>query len=189
MWLQKLLVSLGLIIVPPPPKPILPVPTQRQLTIQFAEKAMARAKLSPTRLQLLTQMLVEISLKAFNRQDHREYWIALIGAESGYDGANKSSAGAVGLGQLLPAYRNDFGRACGLGDLADSDLRDDYVNASLSACWFRHLIDQTGSVPMALVSYNAGQHSHARKAAKLGAAMNAETANYATKIWISREGR
>jgi soluble lytic murein transglycosylase-like protein len=145
--------------------------------------------LSQGRKQVVIDLLVSTALRTFDKQEHREYWIALIGAESGFDGNAKSPVGAVGLGQLLPQYRETFGKQCGLDAVDANDVKDDAVNAALSACFFKSLIEQTGSVPMALVGYNSGMNSQALKSAKIGAAMNTETANHLSKIWISREGR
>jgi soluble lytic murein transglycosylase-like protein len=155
------------------------------------ERALTKAsnKLSPARKQVVSALLTDIALRTFDKQEHREYWIALIGAESGFDGSVHSKAGAVGLGQLMPQFKEAFTEACGLGSAEAVDLRDDYSNATLSACFFRHLIETTGSVPMALVAYNSGPNSHATKAAKSGGRMNVETANYATKIWLTKEGK
>jgi len=144
--------------------------------------------LSPGRKQGLSNLLTDIALRTFDKQAHREYWIALIGAESGYDGDAKSPAGAIGLGQLLPQYRADFAASCGMGETTSNDMRDDSTNATISACWFSFLIKATGSVPMALAAYNAGLSSAGIKALKRGAAASAETNGYVTRIWISKEG-
>lgn len=113
------------------------------------------------------------------------FWISLIGAESGFDTTAKSTAQAIGLGQLLPQYRNDFAKMCGYGDFKESDLLDAYTNLNLSACVFRNLIDKTESIALALVGYNAGPNSASMRAAKNGEAPTAaETQTYLSRIWV-----
>lgn len=113
------------------------------------------------------------------------FWISLIGAESKFDPAARSSVKAVGLGQILPAYLNDFSELCGYGDMKESDLLDGYTNLVLSSCIFRNLVQNTGSIPLALISYNAGPNSASMKAAKNGEAPTAsESQAYLSRIWI-----
>jgi soluble lytic murein transglycosylase-like protein len=128
-------------------------------------------------------MLADIATNVFTVQEHREYWIALLGAESRYSQDARSVTGAVGIGQLILTYRNDFAAACGLGEMNKSDLSDTYTNAYLSACYFRQQIEKTGSIPLALVAYNAGINSNDLKRTKQGKAPSHEPSGYSLRVW------
>ena len=111
----------------------------------------------------------------------------MLGVESGFDQSAKSPASAVGIAQLLPAYRNDFARLCGVGDVSEKDLLDAYTNSFLSACLFKQLIkDAEGNVALALTFYNAGKSSYGAKQAKKGEAPAAETQGYIAKIMLRK---
>lgn len=172
------------------PIPTLPAPAPSQSPqplLEYAAAAVERSapKLSPVRKKLIAQLVTAIAENSFQDRFHQEIWIALLGVESRFQGAAKSGAGAVGLGQLIPKYRQDFGKSCGLTEVDAVDLTDDYTNATLSACYFRDLIQQNGgNVPLALVSYNAGIYSPSLKNVKQGGSAVHETANYVTKIWV-----
>jgi hypothetical protein len=149
---------------------------------------LSKPNISPAKRQMLVKMLDHIAMDVFVEHRHREYWIALLGVESRYDGTAKSPVGALGLGQLLPQYRNDFGKTCGIIEVAEIDVRDDYTNAYLSACYFRYLIETLGnSVPLALTAYNAGPNSHSLKSVNNGGAPVKETSDYVTKIWVKKD--
>lgn len=145
------------------------------------------SKLSPTRREVLSHLLPYVADQVFQDPKHKEYWIALIGVESGYNSNAASNKGAVGLGQLLPQFVNDFSAICGMGSATAADARDDFTNAWISACWFRKLLqDYDGSVPMALIAYNAGANGKSIKAAKQGQApVNKETSDYVAKVWLT----
>lgn len=132
-------------------------------------------------------MIAGIANEVFKEREHKEYWIALLGVESGFDNRAKSHAGAVGIGQLMPAYRADFGKGCGITEVDKEDLQDTYTNAYLSACYFRTLIEETGSIPLASCAYNAGLNSTDLKRAMSGIAPGQEPSAYVTKIWIAKE--
>lgn len=142
---------------------------------------------SPGRKQMIINMITDVAMTTLRTEDERKYWLALLGVESRYNNTAKSPVGAVGLGQLLPQYANDFGKSCGIAEVQQNDVQDSYTNAHLSACYFRLLIDKNhGSIPLALVAYNAGPSSADLKKAKMGAAMSNEPANYATKVWLTK---
>src|SRR5690606_29235068 len=137
----------------------------------------------PTRRVMLANMLTGIAEQVFDNRNHQEFWLSLVGVESGYIGTAKSSKGAMGLGQLMPQYRADFGKSCGMTEVDVTDLNDDFTNAYLSACYFKELIKTHGTVPLACVAYNAGGNSISIKRLKAGAAPVEEAAGHATKIW------
>ncbi len=78
---------------------------------------------------------------------------ALVREESLFDADISSSAGAVGLSQLMPATARDV--AGRIGIRAD-DLTDPEVNLRLGAWYLRHLIGRTETYSQALFSYNGG---------------------------------
>ena len=148
----------------------------------------ANPKLPAARIELLIKLLDTVAADVFDSQDHRMYWIALIGVESAYDSSAKSPKNAVGLGQLLPQFRDDFGKTCGLTGFSKTDVLDDFTNAYLSACYFRDLLGRTGnSVPLALVAYNAGPSSLDLKRLSQGSSPSHEPAAYAAKVWAHKE--
>ena len=84
---------------------------------------------------------------------------AVIQVESKWDPDAVSHAGAVGLMQLEPStaqfIANQKNPPPGApGRLSDSDVSIDY-----GSWYLRYLINRTGSVPAALVAYNAGEHN------------------------------
>lgn len=177
------------LVAPSPAAEAAPV-TEDAVTLQLhTAKAieLAAPRQSAGRNKLIETMLVYIAKEVFSTQEHQEFWISLIGVESRYESTAKSHAGAVGLGQLIPRYKNDFGKGCGLTEIDSVDVNDDFVNAYLSACYFRTLIEShNGSIPLALISYNAGPHSHDIKKAKNGSAPGQEPSAYTTKVWVQR---
>lgn len=71
---------------------------------------------------------------------------AVVWTESGFYPAAVSSAGAIGLAQLMP------GTAAGLG----VDPWDPVANLTGGASYLRSMIDRFGSVELGLAAYNAG---------------------------------
>lgn len=89
----------------------------------------------------------------------------VVFAESRGVGGQRSSAGALGMMQLIPAAGRDAGRRAGI-ELPESDeeleaalLEDDGLNVRLGAAHLRWLIDHRGEWDdeAVLVSYNAGR--------------------------------
>lgn len=73
---------------------------------------------------------------------------ALIKQESGFNPMATSTAGAVGLGQLMPKTAERLGV---------HDLNDPWANACGSARYLAELIDHHGRLDHALAAYNAGE--------------------------------
>lgn len=102
---------------------------------------------------------------------------ALVAAESGYRPYAVSSAGAAGLGQLMPAT------ALSLGVFDRFDVR---ANLDGAARYLRSMIDKFGSVSTALAAYNAGPGAVIRAG---GIPRNRETPTYVSRVlryWRSR---
>lgn len=76
---------------------------------------------------------------------------AVIQAESAYNAKAVSSAGAVGLMQLMPGTARRFGV---------SDRTDPYQNIDGGTRYLRHLLDMFGSrLDLTLAAYNAGENA------------------------------
>ena len=75
---------------------------------------------------------------------------AVITAESAYDPAAVSRAGAVGLMQLMPGTAKRYGV---------SDRRDPRQNVSGGVRYLRDLLVQFDDLPLALAAYNAGENA------------------------------
>ena len=162
-------------------------PEPRPTLDDFAAKAvsLAGSRLSPVRQNTVASLLVAVANERFADDKTAEFWIALIGVESGFDGSRTSSVGAVGLGQLMPKLAPEFAAQCGLGlGLMPVDVRDDWTNAHLSACLFRKLMSEQGSVPLALAAYNAGAASVGVKRLSQGGQASAETNGHVAKTWV-----
>ena len=79
--------------------------------------------------------------------------LAVIQVESGYDPSAVSTAGAIGLMQLLPGTLQR--EAEGLG-LVDSDPHDPVANVRAGVRYLRRCLDSYPDPDVALMAYNAG---------------------------------
>lgn len=95
---------------------------------------------------------------------------AIIQVESKWDPGAVSHAGAVGLMQLEPATAKFIAAQPNppVGD--PTRLENPDVNIRYGAWYLRYLVNRTGSVPAALVAYNAGIQNLATWRAKAAAA-------------------
>jgi soluble lytic murein transglycosylase len=82
---------------------------------------------------------------------------ALINQESAYDPAIRSSAGAVGLMQLLPSVGRSYARKVGIRRYSTASLTRPEVNIQLGTRYFGDIVRRVGGIPFALASYNAGE--------------------------------
>jgi soluble lytic murein transglycosylase len=82
---------------------------------------------------------------------------AVIRQESLFRADAASSAGALGLMQLLPATAKITARKAGLPSPSRSELLEPSVNIPLGSAFLRDLIDRAdGQQPLAVAGYNAG---------------------------------
>ncbi|MFN0089105.1 MAG: transglycosylase SLT domain-containing protein, partial [Acidimicrobiales bacterium] len=79
--------------------------------------------------------------------------MAIAFIESGWQNRVTSSAGAQGVGQLMPGTTNYVNNLLGGLDL---DARKPEENIRLSARYLRFLLDFTGAEPAAVAAYNMG---------------------------------
>jgi peptidoglycan lytic transglycosylase len=86
---------------------------------------------------------------------------AVVYAESKFEPATVSRAGAVGLMQLLPATAQGIADRTGGAKFTTADLVDPEINVRYGCWYLRHLLDTYGrhpdSLELALAAYNAGQ--------------------------------
>ena len=95
---------------------------------------------------------------------------ALIWTESRYNPRAVSSAGAAGLGQLMPGTAKDLGVR---------NRFDPQSNIQGAASYLRQMIDRFGMVHLALAAYNAGPGAVGK--AK-GIPLNSETPSYVRSV-------
>ena len=112
-------------------------------------------------------------------QQLEEAWVlGLVRQESRFISAIKSSAGAAGLMQLMPATAKWVAHRMGMQDYSWSRVTDTQVNAALGTYYLRHVLDDLDGNPvLAAAAYNAGP-GRARKwrdARPLEGAIYAET--------------
>jgi soluble lytic murein transglycosylase len=81
---------------------------------------------------------------------------AVIYAESRFDSNVRSSAGAVGLMQILPETGEFIARSTGGTDFVEADLRDPDLNVRYGTWLLDHLRERYGDVETALAAYHAG---------------------------------
>lgn len=109
-----------------------------------------------------------------HRLDPRLLW-AVAMAESSLNPRAVSSAGAIGLMQLMP----DTARLLGCRDPFDASQ-----NVEAGARYLRQLLDQFGDIPLALAAYNAGPHVVERYG---GIPPYPETQDYVKRVLRLRE--
>ena len=111
-------------------------------------------------LRLRYPLAYQSGIRGYARQDHLDAALvaAVVYEESRFRPDTTSSAGAIGLMQLLPstargiAIRTGGGRFHPRTDLLNPDLNLRY------GCWYlRHLILRYHQVDLALAAYNAGE--------------------------------
>ena len=87
-------------------------------------------------------------------------WVlATIRMESAFRPRARSSAGALGLMQIMPATGRRIARAAGVRHRGNRTLLDPYQNIRLGAAYLRRLLDTMhGNPALASASYNAGPH-------------------------------
>lgn len=96
---------------------------------------------------------------------------AVIKMESNYNPKALSPKGAKGLMQLMPATAKRYGVI---------DRADPHANVRAGAQYLRDLLDEFGSLPLALAAYNAGENAVKRYGNKIPPYR--ETQNYVRKV-------
>lgn len=154
--------------------------------IKFVSAAMALAapKSSQAKNAYIGSQIVRVGMEAFDNQEEREVWVAILANESRFNPKAKSTVGAIGIGQVMPKSAKWYAEKCGLpSDFSDEDLYLTEINLTISACAFKEMLKNVNnSKILALISYNAGQFSKDLKRIEQMANINQETANYVAKI-------
>ena len=99
----------------------------------------------------------EIILKYSSRFDIDSYIVAsVINIESGYDKSAKSTAGAIGLMQLLPSTAEEIAHKLHK-DFVEEDLYDVNINIEYGCYYLSYLLDYfDGNITNVLSAYNWG---------------------------------
>jgi soluble lytic murein transglycosylase len=118
---------------------------------------------------------------------------AVIEAESGFDAGTISSAGAVGLMQVMPSTAEDLQRRGVVSEQVTEgrDLSDPVANIEYGAAYLRYLVDRYHEVETVLAAYNAGLR-HADSWSEAGGDIREaiefpETKEYVLRVVRARE--
>ena len=116
---------------------------------------------------------------------------SIINVESRYKKDARSSKGAVGLMQLMPATAREMAKKSNYGEYTDDCLLHERSNILLGCCYLRTLLDWFHDEDLALMAYNAGpttisnwlkDNSLSKDGITLVAVPYKETNEYLTKI-------
>jgi soluble lytic murein transglycosylase len=107
---------------------------------------------------------------------------AVIYTESKFDPNAKSSAGALGLMQLLPDTAKGIALRTGGARFVVADLYDPELNIRYGSWYLRHLLDRYGDEETALAAYHAGQANVDRWRARGSGIEFPETRHYVRKV-------
>ena len=98
-----------------------------------------------------------IDENANKRQLDRGWIYALVRAESAFIEDIKSSAGALGLMQVMPATGRETAKRMGLKNFQVSQLLEAGKNVPIGSTYLRQMLDKyNGSMILATAAYNAG---------------------------------
>lgn len=82
---------------------------------------------------------------------------AIIREESRFDRQAVSPAGAFGLMQLMPETAKRISRKIGSVYLTENDIFNPEKNIMIGTAYLKELIDEFGSITLAIAAYNAGE--------------------------------
>lgn len=120
-------------------------------SVQSRDEALQKDILEKMYPRFFSEEVAEFAA-AFSLEEYLIY--ALIRSESLFEKKVVSSAGAIGLAQLMKPTAGDIARKLGLSDY---DLGDAATNIRFGTFYLRELLDRLdGSALLALSSYNAG---------------------------------
>jgi soluble lytic murein transglycosylase len=127
-------------------------------------------------------------------QGHAEHYhldpallAGVIYAESEFDRKARSSAGAIGLMQLLPATAEGIAKRTGGSAFVVGDLYEPELNVRYGAWYLRHLLDRYGDERTALAAYHAGQGNVDRWRAQGRGIVFPETRAYVDRVLRFKE--
>ena len=90
------------------------------------------------------------------------FMAALINQESAFDARIRSSAGAIGLMQVMPSTGRLYARKLGLKRYGTASLTRPETNIQIGMAYFADILQRSGDLPRALAGYNAGESRVAR---------------------------
>jgi soluble lytic murein transglycosylase len=111
---------------------------------------------------------------------------AVVYTESRFDADARSSAGAIGLMQLLPDTARGIAVRTGGDRFVVSDLLDPEINVRYGSWYLRNLIRRYGDVRVALAAYHAGQGNVDRWREQGVGIQFPETRHYVSKVLAAR---
>jgi soluble lytic murein transglycosylase len=144
-------------------------------SINTAERTQRRHDFS---LRYPTPYRTEIVAAARDYQIDEAWAFGLARQESRFVADIMSSAGAVGLMQLMPATARWVARQIGRADYGVASLDQPEINAQMGSYYLRHVLDRLDGLPvLATAAYNAGpgRAQAWRGAAPMEGAIYAET--------------
>jgi peptidoglycan lytic transglycosylase len=113
---------------------------------------------------------------------------AVIEEESKFNPNARSSSGAIGLMQLLPATAKGIAIHTGGNKFVVSDLYNPEINIRYGAWYLQHLEQRYGDERTALAAYNAGQENVDRWRARGVGVQFAETRAYVDRVeWLKEK--
>jgi soluble lytic murein transglycosylase len=107
---------------------------------------------------------------------------AVIYAESKFHPTARSSAGAIGLMQLLPVTGEAVAVRTGGKKFVDADLLNPEINVRYGSWYLRNLLDRYRDERLALAAYNAGQANVDRWVREGGVIGFPETRAYVARV-------
>lgn len=118
---------------------------------------------------------------------------AVIDTESKFDPQTRSSAGAIGLMQLLPSTAQGIADRTGGGGFTAADLTDPEINIRYGCWYLRHLRERYAArrdpVDLSLAAYNAGQANVDRWVADTPTGESVRIAFPETRAYVARVHR
>ena len=111
----------------------------------------------------------------------RSSWYILLAVESKFDQTATSSAGAVGIGQVVPLDVKYLNKVTQVSFTKSTLIKSARTNLEVSAGLYKYLKRKLTSRTLTLESYNAGLSSTSIKNIRNISSINLETANYITK--------
>lgn len=114
--------------------------------------------LEPGTNKILVNAISNAVIDQLPTREAREAFVLVLGLESRFGTVrNKSTAGAVGMAQVMPKLASRLAENCGLGAVKEADIDRDLISLYLGACHFRTLYEQyNGNTALAMAAYNAG---------------------------------
>lgn len=163
-------------VVPPSPMPPLPTPSAQDV---FTDCPLESYGLSSTVSDRIRTYAAAVEAAALEFGLDPDLLMGHVMVESTWNPDAESSAGAVGLLQIIPSTGEWISQQSGLVD----DRRDPYNNLRMGAWLVRYLYEKwDGDLTLALAAYFAGS-GNVQKALDDTGTLKASYANYANAVF------